>query len=420
MEDSLECSFLIWRYRFLDDRILIHRKLWWSRTNLIYIDKIEMTSCITSFIMRAFGRRNLMLTFAGNSFTLFGVPKQIAEKFCARYEGENEEAKGKKISLKPAEIMKMSILQSHFIWYFVLLFLLWSAVFLMSSPLLTADTAKKISDFVFRHMIVAGTLVLSIGLPYAIIWLWAITGGFIKEYLSYYKFSVTRLEKSLAFEYGLFIHRKIYISADRIAIAEFSQPPLMRIFGCGKLYIRAVGYNPFFIKRQPILPYLRSKNLKNILTLLLPEMTMEHRPPRVRKFHYYLFSRKILIPPACLIIACFLGYGWIIAAAVTLTIVMGSLILEYTNTYFECDDRLTVLSHGGFFRTTACIYTDRIELIAKSGSRRKLRKGFTNIHVHVFGKNGSYALIRNVETRQLDPFHIPDEEYFLTEKEKKS
>lgn len=412
----MECSFLFWKYRFLEDRILIHRRLWWSRTNQIYLDKVEMTSLVTPLIMRLFGRRNLVLTFAGNVFTLLGVPKQIAETFCARYEGESEEAKGMKISLKPSEIMKMSILQSHFIWYFVLLLLLWSAVFLMSSPLLTVDTAKKISDLVFRHMIVAGTLVLSIGLPYAIIWLWTITGGFLKEYLSYYKFSVTRLDKCLAFEYGLFVHRKIYIRADRIAIAEFSQPPLMRIFGCGKLYIRAVGYNPFFIKRQPILPYLRSKDLKRILTLLLPEMTMEHRPPRVRKFHFYLFSWKMMIPPICLMVSFFLGYGWIIAAAVALTLVLGSLILEYTNTYFECDNRLCVLSHGGFFRTTACVYTDRIELIARSGSRRKQRKGFANIHVHVFGKNGRYALIRNVEIRQLEPFHIPDEEYFLNKK----
>lgn len=413
------CSFFFWQYHFLDDRILIHRKFWFSRTDLIYIDKIEMTSCITSLIMMAFGRRNLVLTFAGNSFTLFGVPKEIAEEFCSRYEGEKKETKGEEIRLKHREIMLLSVLQSHFKWYLVLVVLLWAAVFLLSSPLFTGETAQHIAHLVFNHMIIGGTLVLTIGLPNAIIWLWAITGGFLKEYLKYYRFTVNRFEKHLAFEYGLLIHHKTYISVNRIAMIEYSQSPLMRMCGCGKLYIRAVGYNPYFIKKQPILPFLRFKKLEKTLHLILPEMTMEHRPPRIRRFRYYLYSYKMLIPLLFLGVSFILGYGWIVAAAIVLAMVLGTLVLEFLNTYFECDNHLTVFSYGGYFRTTACVYTNRIELVSKSGSRRKLRRGFTNIYIHIFGKSGRYARIRNVEIRQLEPFHIPDEEYFLTEKDTK-
>jgi hypothetical protein len=57
---------------------------------------------------------------------------------------------------------------------------------------------------------------------------------------------------------------------------------------------------------------------------------------------------------------------------------------------------LVILSKGGFYRTSAWIDRERIEMLAVSGSRRKLRKGYANVRVRVFGKGGPYALIRNV------------------------
>lgn len=399
-----KASFFIWDYTFLDDRIIINRDFVFSRSNIIYTDKIEAVSTVTSIIMNAFGRCNIIITFAGNIFTLFGVPKIVADKFVANY--SDDDGHVDKIKLSTVDLMKKSLLQSHYEWYTVILLLLWAAVFLFSSPIFNESTARLISDFIFRHMLVAGTFVLSIGLPYTIILLWALTGGFLREYLKYYKFTVSAGKKIIYYESGLLVRRKMYIMRDRIAIVEYKQTPLMRIFGFGKLYVRAVGYNPVFVKSKPILPLLRESDMLSFTKLLLPDMNMSHRAPRRRSFHYYLFTTKMIIPIVSLVLGVIFGKSWFVIAAISLMIVIASCFLEYKNSYFESNSERTVLSKGGFFRTAACISTDKIELIAKSGSRLKLSRGYTNVVVHVFGKRGCYAFVKNIDLRQLDHYHF--------------
>lgn len=412
----MDCSFLIWKYRFLEDRILIFRDFWFQKTSRIDTGRIEMVSAVSTPIMRLLHRQNLVLTFAGSSFTLPGVPDEAANSFCARFEGETGEDLNESITLKPADILRLSFFQSHLVWYITILVLIWAAVIVLSIPALSPDFAMKVTDFIFRHMLVAGTLVLSIGLPYILIWLWAITGGFVREYLKFYKYTAVRRKTTLSYEYGLIIRRKFVIASDRIAITEYKQSPVMRAFGYGKLYIRAVGYNPFFLKRQPILPFLRYKKIRESMKTLVPEMNMEHKPRRKRVFRYYLFTWKWLIPLAFLIPALLLSPTFFIPMAVSALLVLGSLILEYENTHFESDRRLTVLSYGGYSHTITCVFTERIERISQSASRNKLRKGFTNVKVYVFGKSGTFARIRNVELRQLDSFEIPGEAAFRKEK----
>lgn len=400
-------SFFIWDYTFLDDRILIKRNLFLTRSNIIYTDKIEAVSTVTSFIMRAFGRCNIVLTFAGNVFTLLGVPVATAEEFIKKYTDDDSDTV-QSAKLNSLDLFKKSLLQSHYEWYIVILLLSWSAVFLFSAPWFTETTARKISDFVFRHVIFAGTFVLSFGLPYAIIFIWAITGGFLRELFKYYGFRASSGNNSISYESGLLIRRKTYIVRDRIAIIEYKQTPILRIFGYGKLYVRAVGYNPIFFKPKPIFPLLREKDMMKCAQMLMPEMNMSHRPPRNRSFYHYLFTIKMLIPPLCIIPAPFFGYGWLIVSAAALITVIASCYLEYKNTYFESGKKITVLSKGGFYRTASCIATNRIELIAKTGSKMKLAHGFTNVSVHVFGKSGSYAYVKNIDIRQLDHYSFDD------------
>lgn len=415
----MDCSFFIWRYRFLEDRILIFRDFWFQKTSRIDTSKIEMVSAVKTPILRLFGRQNLVLTFAGSAFTLIGVPNEVADRFCARFEGEKNEESDETVTLRPADILRLSFFQSHLVWYFTILALIWAAVIILSIPALSLDFAMRLTDFIFRHMLVAGTLVLSIGLPYVLIWLWAMTGGFLKEYLKFYKYTAVRRKTTISYEYGLIIRRKFVMASDRIAIAEYKQSPTMRAFGYGKFYIRAVGYNPYFLKRQPILPFLRYKKIRETMETLIPEMNMERKPKRRRVFRYYLLSWKWLIPLLFLPPAIWVSPTFFIPMAVALLFVLGSLFLEYQNTHFESDRRLTILSHGGYNRTIACVFTERLERVSQSASRAKLRRGFTNVKVHVFGKSGAFARMRNVELRQLDSFEIPEEAAFRKEGRRK-
>lgn len=393
-------AFFIWSYRFYEDRIEIDRNFILSRSTVISMDKIEMLMAETDPILSAFGRCNLMLTFAGNVFTLFGLPIAIADRLMERL-SESESTDGHAVRISTKDLLKKSALSTKLIWYLLLLALLWAAVFLMGSDFIDSEKAHALSDFVFRHLIVAGTLVLSLGLPTVIIWLWAFTGGFLIECLKYYRYTAARRGDLLYFEYGLLIHRRIYLDARRIAIVEYKQPPLMRIFGYGELRVRAVGHNPLFLKAKVLLPFIKASNLDTAMRLLFPAVEQTPLPPCRRSLGYNFFSRKYLIPLGCLAGAWVFGTPWLIAAAVAFIGVTASVLMEYRNAYFyQRNDNgnlpLVILSKGGFYRTSAWIDQERIEMLAISGSRRKLRKGYANIRVRVFGKSGPYALVRNI------------------------
>lgn len=408
-----KASFFIWDYTFSDDRIEIARNFFFTRESVICIDKIEMAVLETDPLLGKFGRCNLLLTFAGNICTLFGLPTEVAEAFCEQVGysqtadhalPQSEISETRQVSISNLDLLKKSLLQTKLRWYLLIVAILWATVFVMGSSFITSETAHGIADFVFRHIITAGTLVLSLGLPTVIIWLWAFTGGFLVEFLKYYRYTATRKENMLCFEYGLIIRRRVYISADRIAVTEFVQTPVMRLFGYGKLDVRAVGYNPYFLKAQPILPFVRACRLPHVLTVLLPEIKqMPHERIR-RSLRYDFISRKWLLPLVCFALAPAFGYPWLIVGACAALIVCCSILLEYGNTDFAVMQELISLSKGVFLRKTAWIYTDRIEQISVSASRRKKRQGFVNLRIKVFGKQGTYALVRNIDRAALLPF----------------
>lgn len=409
-----QASFWIWDYIFYDDRIEISRNFFLTRQSVIYIDKIEMIVLEDDPLLRHLGRCNLLITFAGNIITLFGLPRTVAESFCeqlgynhpAHEAASSSAAEPRQVTISTLDLLKKSLLQTKLVWFLLLVALLWVAVFLMGSEFITSETAHLISSFVFRHIIVAGTLVLSLGLPTVIIWIWALTGGFLVEFLKYYRYTATRKGNILCFEYGLVIHRRVYITADRIAITQFSQTPVMRIFGYGKLSVRAVGYNPFFLKAQPILPFVKLKGLPTDLEILLPELDHSRTETVRRSLRYDFFSRKWLLPLLCLALVPVFGFAWLIVALITGLIVLFSILLEYQNTDFVKLDRMTLLSKGGFYREAAWIYTDRIELVSATASRRKKRAGFVNLRVKVFGKRGTYALLRNIDAACAEAFGL--------------
>lgn len=408
-----KASFFIWDYLFYDDRIDISRNFFFTRESVIYIDKIEMFVLETDILLSRFGRCNLLLTFAGNIFTLFGLPIEVAEAFCeqvgyAHPVTQSQSALGHEqsgqVTISNLDLLKKSLLQTKLRWFLLIVVLLWAAVFLMGSELITSERAHAISSFVFRHMVTAGTLVLSLGLPTAIIWLWAFTGGFLVEFLKYYRYTATRKGNILCFEYGLIVHRRIYISADRIAITQFAQTPVMRIFGYGKLEVRAVGYNPFFLRSQPILPFVKAKTIPSVLSVLMPEIEqIPHHRPR-RSLGYDFISWKCLLPFLCASLALIWGSAWLLVAIVAAVIVVCSVLLEYQNTDFYRTKEMTILSKGGFYRKAAWIRTELIELVAISASRRKKRKGFINLRIKVFGKNGTYAVVRNIDITAAETF----------------
>ena len=393
-------AFLFWSYRLYSDRIEIDRNFILSRRTVISLDKIEMITSERDPILSRFGRCNLILTFAGNLFTLWGLPLEIADRLTAQLT-DSEEAEIGSVQIPAKELLKKSAMSTKLIRYLFILAILWGAVFLMGSDLIDSQLAHTISDAVFRHLLVAGTLVLSLGLPTVLLWLWAFTGGFLLQYLKYYRYTATRRGELLYFEYGFLIHRRIYLDARRVTLVEFRQSPMMRAFGYGELHIRAVGHNPRFLTSKLLLPILKEEKLSEIMAILFPAIPEKPRKTCRRSLLYDFISWKWLLPLLCLPLGLLMGAEWLIVATVSGLMVTVSILLEYKNAYFDLlDDQqtpsLVILSKGGFYRTAAWIDRERVEMLAISGSRRKLRRGYANVRVKVFGKSGTYALIRNV------------------------
>ncbi|MBQ8288083.1 MAG: PH domain-containing protein [Clostridia bacterium] len=402
---------MFWSYRFYSDRIEIDRNFILSRGTVISLDKIEMITSESDPILSRLGRCNLILTFAGNLFTLWGLPVEIADRLTAQLT-DSEEAEIGSVRIPAKELLKKSAMRTKLIRYLFILAILWGAVFLMGSDLVDSRLAHTISDAVFRHLLVAGTLVLSLGLPTVLLWLWAFTGGFLLQYLKYYRYTAARRGDLLYFEYGFLIHRRIYLDARRVTLVEFRQSPLMRAFGYGELHIRAVGHNPRFLKSKLLLPILKEQKLPKIMEILFPAIPEKPRKPCRRSLLYDFFSWKWLLPLLCLPLVFLFGWQWLIVTVAIALMVTASILLEYKNAYFDLPDdqqtpSLVILSKGGFYRTAAWIDRERVEMLAISGSRRKLRRGFSNIRVKVFGKSGTYALIRNVGIDETEGERTP-------------
>lgn len=394
-------AFLFWRYRFYSDRIEIDRDFILSRSTVISLDKIEMITSESDPIFGSMKRCNLIVTFAGNVFTLWGLPIEIADRLTAQLT-DSEEAEIGSVRIPTKDLLKKSAMSTKLIRYILTLAILWGAVFLMGSNLVDSDLAHAISEVVFRHLLVAGTLVLSLGLPTVLNWLWAFTGGFLLQMVKYHRYTATRRGELLYFEYGFLIHRRVYLDARRVTLVEYRQTPTMRFFRYGELRIRAAGHNPLFLKSKLLLPIVKRDKLPELLNILFPALPQKSRRTCRRSLYYDFISWKSFLPLLCLPPAIFFGWQWLIAAAVVALLVVASILLEYRNAYFDFPDGSqglspVILSKGGFYRTSAWIDRERVEMLAISGSRRKLRRGYANIRVKVFGKSGTYALIRNIQ-----------------------
>ncbi len=404
-------AFLIWSYRFYNDRIEIDRNFILSRGTVISLDKIEMITSESDPIIARMGRCNLILTFAGNIFTLWGLPVEVADRLTAQLT-DSEEAEIGSVRIPAKDLLKKSAMSTKLIRYVILLAVLWGAVFLMGSDLVDSRLAHAISDAVFRHLLVAGTLVLSLGLPTILIWLWAFTGGFLLQYLKYYRYTASRRGDLLYFEYGFFIHRRIYLDINRVTLVEYKQAPTMRLFGYGEVRIRAVGHNPLFLKSKLLLPIVKQERVPQIMEILFPTIPRSVHQPCRRSLLYDFISWKCLLPLLCIPLAVIFGWQWLVAAAAIALPVVISILLEYRNAHFsypesEQTPSLVILSKGGFSRTVAWIERERVEMLAISGSRRKLRRGYANVRVRVFGKSGTYALIRNVGVNEAERERTP-------------
>ncbi len=399
-------AFLFWRYRFYTDRIEVDRRFFFVRSTVISTDKIEMIASESDPILSHFGRCNLTLASAGNLFTLWGVPHAIADSLMEPPARRTDASDGT-VRIYAKDLLRRSALHTKLVRYLLLLAIIWGTVFLMGSDFIDSQKAHALSAFVFRHLLVAGTLVLSLGLPTVLLWLWAFTGGFLLQYLKYYRYTAERRGNLLYLSYGAIFRRRICLDLRRVTLVEFRQPPLMRIFGYGELRLRAVGYNFLFRKSKLILPLIREKDLPDGLSILFPEFFVRKIPRCRRSLLYDFISWKMLLPLLCGGLSFFWGWQWLIAAGALALWAAVSILLEYRNTSFAFSqsDRsrpTVILSKGGFYRTTAWIHQERVEMMAISGSRRKLRRGYANIRIRVFDKSGRYALVRNVDIRLFD------------------
>ncbi len=400
-----QTCFLIWKYRFFDDRIEIIRNFFFEKCMSVSTKRIECASINSNIILNIFGRCNLTVISSSNAFTLLGIPRSFAEKLCERFTNSGD--RQRKIRVTNKDLIKKSLLRTRLIWYFVLLAIIWAAVILFGNKYITPETADKIREYAFKRIVLFSALVMSFALPQAIIWLWAITGGVLAQFIKYYKYTATRTKDAICFEYGMMVQHKIYIPIDRIAIAEYSQSPLMQLFGCGELRIYAVGYNAFFMKSDTILPFLTNSKKDKAISFLLPEFSLETKKRRDRKLKYFIIHWTMLLPLPLLVLSIFFGIGWLIVALLFEAVMLLNALLLYKNSKMEYSSEITYISNGGFYSKSALIRNRMIESVSSYGTTAKKRHGLVNFSVKVFGKTGRSIRVRNISVEMSEYYKIP-------------
>lgn len=395
-------SFFIWVYHFYGDRIEIWRNFFLTRKTVIYIDKIEMLMAENDPVFSLFGRCNLFLTFAGNVFMLFGIPKSTMERFAGQFAQTEDAGNTTSVRISNRSLLKKSILQTKWVWYLVINLIIWPILLIIGNYFIDTENIPTAVEFLMMRQPWIGALIVSLGIPTAFIWIWMFTGGFLNEFLKYYHYTANRRGDLLYFEHGFLIRRQVYLDTTRIAIVEFRQSAMMRVFGYGQLSIQAVGHNPLFFKSKLLMPFIHISKLPEAMSMLFPTVEYTSLPPCKCGLRYNFITWKWLIPLFCFLFSLLYSASyWILFGCSVLAVVI-SVILEYRQTGFWAipdapSHPLVILSRGGFRRTIAWIDARRIEMIAVSGSRRKLKKGYLNIRVHVFDKSGTYALVRNID-----------------------
>ncbi len=400
-------TFFIWIYHFYNDRIEIYRKFFLTRKTVIYIDKIEMLMTENDPIFSHFGRCNLFLAFAGNVFALWGLPKATLERFAEQY-AQAEDADSASVRISTKSLLKKSVLQTKWVWYLLINLIIWPILLTVGKDYLQAESTPTILEFTIKHMPMVGALVVALGIPTAFIWIWVFTGGFLMEFLKYYRYTATRRGDLIYFEYGFLIRRQVYLDATRIAIVEFKQSPFMQLFDYGKLSIRAVGHNPLFFKSKLLIPFIHRSKLIGVMSILFPTVEHTELPQPKRVLRYNFISWKWLIPLVFVLFADTFSGDWWVFLSLSVIGVIVSVILEYRHAGFwtlpdSPPHPIVILSHGGFHSTIAWIDARRIEMISVYGSRRKLKKGYLNVRIRVFDKSGTYALIRNIDKTVVEP-----------------
>lgn len=400
-----ETSFLIWKYRFYENRIEIIRNFFFEKCMSVSTQRIECASINSNIILSAFKRCNLTVISSSNAFTLLGIPKSFAEKLCKGFTKSGNERT--KVRVTNKELLKKSLLQTRVIWYFVLLVAVWALAILFGNKYLTPETTEKIRDYAFRKTLVFSALIMSLALPQAIIWLWAITGGVLVQFIKYYRYTATRNKDAICFEYGILTQRKIYIPVERIAIAEYSQTPLMQLFGCGLLRIYAVGYNAFFMKSDTILPFVTNSKIEKVISVLLPEFSLKNLERGKRTLCYFLLHWTMLLPLIPLALSPFFGYGWIIVALIFWAVLLLNALLLYKNSQMCYTKDITYISNGGYFHKSALIRNSMMESVSSYGTTAKKRLGFVNFSVRVFGKTGRSIRVKNVDVEMSENYQVP-------------
>lgn len=401
-----KASFLVWKYRFYPDRVDIVRNFFFEKCTSVSTLNVECAAITSNILLMPFKRCNLTIITPSNNYTLLGIPTDYARSLCERFtDSGNEE---KRFQITTRDLLKKSVLQSRMKWYFLILAALWATVLIFGGKYISAETANALSHLAFRRSVLFGTFVMSLALPQVIIWIWALTGGVLYEFIRYYRYTATRTRDVICFEYGIITYRKVYIPVKRIAVCEYIQSPLMQICRCGRVSIFAVGYNSYFMKSDTILPFVTTSRASVITRELLPEFEVKYEKESKAPFRFFLIYWTSLIPIIFLILSFFYGYGWAILALITSVILLADYSVHRSNSRLICQNGITYASRGGFFHKVTLIRNERLESCSSYGSVMKKRKGYVNFSFRVFGRRHKAIRVRNIPADTASHYSIPE------------
>jgi putative membrane protein len=208
------------------------------------------------------------------------------------------------------------------------------------------------SDVTFIFVLIAGMILIS--------WLLSIFG----TVLAYANFRISKTEKQILINRGLFEKKQITLPYTRIQAIRIQEGVLRQPFGYCALYVDSAGFGEQSGKSTVLFPLIRKSEAWDFIREVIPQYDQigeKVRPP-MRALRRYLIRTMIPIILFGGLIHYFTDFGWYVLALLPLGGLLG--YMRFKAASLSLNDDAVIIRYRTLARTTAIVLRHRIQAVS--------------------------------------------------------
>ena len=303
--------------------------------------------------------------------------------------------------VKSSSLLLFGILKTNFLLFFTVFPIVFSRIVLFISAI-----NSRLYD---RSLL--SVLTYKLGRPAsiaALILFFILLFYFISSFLTLsllYNFKLTLLNGEIFLSYGLFNRRNYRIKKENIHAVSINQSFIMRLLRLASIDGHIIGFgdeSDKYHKKNPILfPLLRLKDAGEILKLFTSENYPFGFSKKSEKSLFYTFFSPSFIVCLLLFIFSFFLNSNIIKLFFLILLLFSVIkkVLVYLSSDMKIGGNFSFFSNGALKKKTVIFKTQSIEAVILSGGQKKLKRGFCNLKIFIFGPKQKRNKVLNISAK---------------------